>query len=104
MNKLNMYRQVEHLLTDAQDAHILGAALLSNWLTPLLFGDVSPLGSTALVTAVSIPSNVRLETSRLGRMTTGPTRTKGRWGMKLPHRRGREFPRSTEGVRTGGNQ
>ena len=37
--------------------------------------EVSPLGSTALITAISIPSNMRLETSRLGPMMTGPTRT-----------------------------
>ncbi len=33
----------------------------------LINDEVSPLDDTALVTAVSIPSNVRLETSRLGR-------------------------------------
>ena len=96
---------VAQMLTDAQDAHILEAALLSNWLTPLLLDEVSPLGSTALVTAVEIPSNVRLETSRLGPKMTGPTKTEGRRGMKLQqltfiHLRHRGFPRSPEGART----
>ena len=93
---------VAQMLTDAQDAHILGAALLSNWLNPLLLDEVSPLDETALVTAVSIPSNVRLETSRLGPMMTGPTKTEDRRGMKLQrsYHRDREFPRSPEGVRT----
>ena len=93
---------VAQMLTDAQ---ILEAALLSNWLTPLLLDEVSLLGSTALVTAVEIPSNVRLETSRLGPKMTGPTKTEGRRGMKLQqltfiHLRHRGFPRSPEGART----
>ncbi len=92
---------VAQMLTDAQDAHILGAALLSNWLNPLLLDEVSPLGSTALVTAVSIPSSVRSETSRLGPKMTGPTESEDRWGMRLPHRRDRELPRSPERARTG---
>jgi len=91
---------VAQMLTDAQDAHILGAALLSNWLNPLLLDEVSPLDETALVTAVSIPSNVRLETSRLGPKTTGPTKSEARWGMILQHLRHRAFPRSPEGART----
>jgi len=81
--------------------------------------EVSPLDETALVTAVSIPSNVRLETSRLGPMMTGPTKTEDRRGLKLQrlafihrqiaffhqsisiiHHRDREFPRSPEGART----
>ncbi len=64
--------------------------------------EVSPLDGTALVTAVSIPSNVRLETSRLGPMMTGPTKTEDRRGMKLQrsYHRDREFPRSPEGART----
>ncbi len=50
----------------------------------VLFDDaVSPLDGTALVTAVLNPSNVRLETSRLGPKMTGPTKSKGRRGMKL---------------------
>ncbi len=72
---------------------ILGTDLLSIWLSSLLLDEVSLLDETALVTAVSIPSNVRLETSRLGRMTTGPTKSEDHWGMKLPHRRDREFSR-----------
>ena len=78
-----MYRQVEQLLTDAQDAHILGAASLRNWLHSLSLDEVSPPDSTALVTAVSIPSNVRLETSRLGPKMTGPARTEDCRGMIL---------------------
>ena len=63
--------------------------------------EVSPLDETALVTAVSIPSNVRLETSRLGPMMTGPTRTEDRRGMRLQrsYHRDREFPRSPEGAK-----
>ncbi len=69
---------------------------------PFLTDDeVSPLDDTALVTAVSIPSNVRLETSRLGPKMTGPTKTEDRWGIKLPHHWDREFPRSPERARTG---
>ncbi len=38
-----MYRQIDQVLTDAQDAHILGAAFLSNWSNPLFAEDeVSP--------------------------------------------------------------
>jgi len=64
--------------------------------------EVSPLDETALVTAVEILSNVRLETSRLGPMITGPTKTEDRRGMKLQrsYHRDREFPRSPEGART----
>ena len=45
--------------------------------------EVSPLDETALVTAVSIPSNVRLETSRLGPTMTGLTKSEDRRGMRL---------------------
>ena len=96
---------VEDVAQMLTDAHILGAALLSNWLNPLLLDEVSPLDETALVTAVSIPSNVRLETSRLGPTMTGPTKSEDRRGMKLQqvafiHRWDREFSRSPEGART----
>ena len=46
--------------------------------------EVSPLDETALVTAVKILSNVRLETSRLGPMMSGPTESQDRraiWGL-----------------------
>ncbi|MEE8114546.1 MAG: hypothetical protein V3T23_09340, partial [Nitrososphaerales archaeon] len=49
--------------------------------------------SAAVVTAVSIPSNVRLETSRLGPKMNVTTKSEARWGMKLPHRWGRELAR-----------
>ena len=91
-----MYRQIEQVLKVLKMLTFLGAALLSNW----LLDEVSPLGSTALVTAVSIPSNVRLETSRLGPMTTGPTESEALWGMKLTYHWDKGFPRSPEGVRT----
>ncbi len=39
---------VEDVAQMLTDAHILEAALLSNWLTPLLLDEVSPLGETAL--------------------------------------------------------
>ena len=99
-----MYRQIDQVFKMLKMFKILGTDLLSTWLSSLLLDEVSPLDETALVTAVSIPSNVRLETSRLGPMTTGPTESEDRWGMRLPHRRDREFSRSPEGVRTGGNQ
>ena len=73
-----------------------------------LFAEESPLGSTALVTAVEIPSNVRLETSRLGPKMTGPTKTEGRRGMilyaKHSYLRHRAFPRSPEAPRTSRGQ
>ncbi len=99
-----MYRQIDQVLTDAQDAHILETALLSDWLTPLLLDEVSPLGSTTLVTAVSIPSNVRLETSRLGPKMTGPTKTEDRRGMIPLYLRHREFSRRREAPRTSGKE
>ena len=53
---------VAQMLTDAQ---ILEAALLSNWLTPLLLDEVSPLGSTALARqfGISALSGRNLSTS-----------------------------------------
>jgi len=66
--------------------------------------EVSPPDETSLVTAVSIPSSVRLETSRLGPKMTGPTKSQGRRGMKLHAKRSylrrREFPRRREAPRT----
>jgi len=100
MSKLNMFEQVEQVLKVLKMLTFLGAAFLSNW----LLNEVSPLDETALVTAVSIPSNVRLETSLLGPMTTGPTKSEARWGMilhaKRSYLRHRAFPRSPEGART----
>ncbi len=102
MSKLNMFEQIEQVLKVLKMLTFLGAAFLSIWLNPLLLDEVSPLDDTALVTAVSIPSNVRLETSRLGPMMTGPTKTKDRRGLKLQrsYHRDREFPRSHEVART----
>ena len=101
-----MFEQVEQVLKVLKMLTFLGAAFLSNWLVD----EVSPPDSTALVTAVSIPSNVRLETSRLGPKMTGPAKTEGRRGMILPegcvkfahpyYLRHRAFPRSPEGART----
>ncbi len=68
--------------------------------------EVSPPDSTALVTAVSIPSNVRLETSRLGPKMTGPARTEDCRGMILQrsYLRHRAFPRRREAPRTSREQ
>ncbi len=58
-----MYMQIDQLLTDAQDAPILGAAFLSNW----LLDEVSPPDETALVTAVfSNPSSEGLDNHSTG--------------------------------------
>jgi len=76
-----MYRQIDQVLTDAQDAHILGAASLSNWLPD----EVSPPDETALARQfLPIPSSEGVRTSQLGPEMTGPTRSEGRRGMKLP--------------------
>jgi len=96
-----MFEQVEQVLKVLKMLTFLGAAFLSNW----LLDEVSPPDRTALETAVSIPSSVRLETSRLRPTMTGPTKTEDRRGMKLQqltfiHRRHRAFPRSPEGART----
>ncbi len=81
MSKLNMYRQIEQLLTDAQDAHFLGAAFLSNW----LLDEVSPPDETALARQFFSPSSEGLRTSQLGPEMTEPTKTEDRRGMKLLH-------------------
>jgi len=95
-----MFEQVEQVLKVLKILTLLGAAFLSNW----LLDEVSPPDSTALVTAVSIPSNVRLETSRLGPKMTGPTRTEDRRGMilyaKHDYLRHRAFPRRRGAPRT----
>ncbi len=62
---------------------------------------VLPLGETALARQFRILGSEGLETSQPRPMMTGPTKSEDRWGIKLPHRRGREFSRSPEGVRTG---
>ncbi len=117
MSKLNMYRQIEQLLTVAQDAHFLGAAFLSNW----LLDEVSPPDETVLARQFfSIPSSEGVRTSQLGPEMTGPARSEDRRGMKLPqlafirrqiafihqpistypHLRHRELPRRREAPRT----
>jgi len=112
MSKLNRCEQVEQVLTGAHRCSNVGSTDLEQVSPPLdavrlgkpflTDDEVSPLDETALVTAVSIPSNVRLETSRLGPMMTGPTESQDRRGLKLQrsYHRDREFPRSPEGART----
>ena len=65
---------------------------------------VLPLGETALARQFEFSALRRLKTAQLRPTMTGPTKSKERRGMKLSHRRGREFSRSPEGVRIGGNQ
>ncbi len=62
---------------------------------------VLPLGETALARQFEISALRRLKTTQLRPTMTGPTKSKERRGIKLSHRRDREFPRSPEGVRTG---
>ena len=62
---------------------------------------VLPLGETALARQFEISALRRLKTTQLRPTMTGPTKTEERRGMELSHRRGREFSRSPEGVRTG---
>ena len=62
---------------------------------------VLPLGETALARQFEISALRRLETTQPRPMMTGPTKSEDRWGIKLPHHWGREFPRSPEGARTG---
>jgi len=57
-----MFEQIEQLLTDAQDVHILGAALLSNW----LLDEVSPPDETALARQFFSPSSEGLENHSTG--------------------------------------
>ncbi len=92
-----MYRQIDQVLTDAQDAHILGAAFLSNW----LLDEVSPLDETALARQFfSMPSSEGVRTSQLGPEMTEPTKTEDRRGMILHYLRHREFSRRREAPRT----
>ncbi len=93
-----MFEQVEQVLKVLKMLTFLGAELLSNW----LLDEVSPPDSTALAAAVENPSNVRLETSRLGPKMTGLARTEDCRGMILQrsYLRHRVFPRSPEGART----
>ena len=62
---------------------------------------VLPLGKTALARQFEFSALRRLKITQLRRTMTGPTKTEERRGMKLSHRRDREFSRSPEGVRTG---
>ncbi len=99
-----MFEQVEQVLKVLKMLTFLGAELLSNW----LLDEVSPPDETALVTAVSKPSNVRLETSRLGPKMTGPTKSEDRRGMILyalhNYLRHRAFPRRRGAPRTSREQ
>ena len=92
-----MYRQIEQLLTVAQDAHFLGAAFLSNW----LLNEVSPPDETALVTAVSIPSSEAIGNRSTGADDDWTDQIRGSSGDETSiHRRHREFPRRREAPRT----
>lgn len=62
---------------------------------------VLPLGETALARQLKFSALRGLETTQPRPMMTGSTKSEDRWGMRLPHRRGREFSRSPEGVRIG---
>ncbi len=66
--------------------------------------EVSPLDETALARQFEISALSGLETSQLGPMMTGPTRTEDRRGLKLhakrSYHRDREFPRSPVEART----
>ena len=62
---------------------------------------VLPLGETALARQFEFSALSGLETSQPRTTMTGPTKSEERRGIKLSHRRGREFSRSPEGVRNG---
>ncbi len=71
--------------------------------SPYTLDGVSPLDETALVRQFESSALRRLGTTQLGPTITGPTKSKGRRGMKSygkvqgPHRRGREFPEPRRG-------
>ncbi len=65
---------------------------------------VLPLGETALARQFEISALSGMETSQPRPMMTGPTKSEERRGIKLSHRRDREFSRSPEGVRIGEDQ
>ncbi len=91
-----MSYQTEHL------THLAPACFAD--LRKTLFPDdveVSPLGETALARQFQYSALRRLKTAQLSPTMTGSTKSEDRWGMRLPHRRGREFSRSPEGVRIG---
>ncbi len=91
--------QVEHL-------RHLAPACFADLRETLFSNDVEvlPLGETALARQLKFSALRGLKTTQPRPMMTGPTKSEDRWGMRLPHRRGREFSRSPEGVRTGGDQ
>ena len=96
MDKSIALIQVEHL------RHLAPACFAD--LRKTLFPDeveVLHLGETALARQFRILGSEGLETSQPRPMMTGPTKSEDRWGMTLPHRRGREFSRSHEGARIG---
>jgi len=64
-------------------------------------GEAPPPDETALARQFEFSALRRLKTAQLSPTMTGSTRTEDRRGMKLPHRRDREFSRSHEGARTG---
>ena len=98
MDKPIALLQVEHLR--------LAPACFADLRETLFSNDVGvlPLGETALARQFEFSALRRLKTAQLRPTMTGPTKSKERRGMKLSHRRDREFSRSPEGVRTGGNQ
>ena len=62
---------------------------------------VLPLGKTGLARQFEFSALRRLKTAQLRPTMTGPTKSKERRGIKLPHHWDREFPQSPEGVRIG---
>ena len=107
-----IYRKINTYIEQFHSFSNLGCNLWSGprscfavWKLFLTDDEVSPLDETALVTAVSIPSNVRLETSRLGPKMTAHGQIRGAPGDETSvggvdivrirgaaHLRDREFP------------
>jgi len=71
--------------------------------SPHTLDELSPLDETALARQFQFLALSGLETSQLGPTITGPTKSKGRRGLKShgkvqgPHRRDREFPEPRRG-------
>ncbi len=86
--------QVEHL-------RHLAPACFADLRETLFPNDVGvlPLGETALARQFECSALRRLKTTHLSPTMTGSTKSEDRWGMKLSHRRDREFSRSPERVR-----
>ena len=99
MDKSIALIQVKHL-------RHLAPACFADLRETLFSNDVGvlPLDDTALARQFRILGSEGLETSQPRPMMTGSTKSEDRWGMRLPHRRHREFSRSPERVRIGGDQ